>query len=211
MFVPFLNLCCFFCFLHHLAQKPFVFATPWQSHRFPNWTLLTRSSNRTHSLLSLAPSRFSVKCSVVPYSIPNVLFSSSPLSSSLSIAKYFSLTSDLIWYNYCLGALTTQLPMLSLPNSTLFWIVSPTCSLLYHLSPILIQASETIDITDWIGTVRRYSSLLNILFHVWICSSPSCCIFLRVYTYSIWVEDYFMFDITWRSFQRQAHVKCNHH
>ena len=26
---------------------------------------------------------------------------------------------------------------------------------------------------------RRYSSLLSILFHVWICSSPSCCTFLE--------------------------------
>ena len=58
--------------------------------------LLTRSSDRTHFLLSLAPSRFSIKCSVVPYPIPNVLFSSSPMSSSLSIAEYFSLASDSI-------------------------------------------------------------------------------------------------------------------
>ena len=96
MFVPFPNLCRFFCLSRHLARKPFVFATPWQSRWFPNRTFVTRSSDRTYSLLSLAPSGFSIKCSVVPYPIPNVLFSSSPMSSSLSIAEYFSLTSDSI-------------------------------------------------------------------------------------------------------------------
>ena len=38
MFVPFPNLCRFFCLSRHLARKPFVFAIPWQSRRFPNRT-----------------------------------------------------------------------------------------------------------------------------------------------------------------------------
>jgi len=94
------------CLSHSLIYVvSFVFRATWHGSLlssqflgnragFQIGPLLTRSSDRTHFLLSLAPSRFSIKCSVVPYPIPNVLFSSSPMSSSLSIAEYFSLTSD---------------------------------------------------------------------------------------------------------------------
>jgi len=120
------------CLSHSLIYVvSFVFRPTWHGNLlssqflgnragFQIGPLLTRSSDRTHFLLSLAPSRFSIKCSVVSYPIPKLLFSSSPMSSSLSIAEYFSLTSDSIRYNYCSDALTTQLPTLPLPNRTLF-------------------------------------------------------------------------------------------
>jgi len=120
-------------FVHSLIYVvSFVFCATWHGNLlslrllgnragFQIGPLLTRSSDHTHSLLSLAPSRFSIKCSVVPYPIPNVLFSSSPMSSSLSITEYFSLTSDSTQYNYCSDAqLMTQLPTPPLPNRTLF-------------------------------------------------------------------------------------------
>jgi len=80
------------CLSHSLIYVvSFVFRASWHGNllslrllgnraSFQIGPLLTGSSDRAHSFLSLAPSRLSIKCSVGPYPIPNFLSPHPPCS-----------------------------------------------------------------------------------------------------------------------------------